>query len=301
MTSRRPARAERKAVHTVLTQASAHILLTSPESDWEGIAITRFRLGRMDVELPPLGVPTFGVNYGQQFNLERTLHGQKVSGIATPGQLAILPVDSPTRWVFDRTGEIVIVTLSRQALDDAIAAGTGRDPRSAEVVPRFLIRDLMLESVAHQLLREVCTPGAETALKVDELARGMAEHLVAAHSNVAERMAAKRNAMTPGRLRRAQEFMRANIGRQMSLREIAEAAGVSAFHFARSFKAATGLPPHRYLTEMRLAEACGLLRNRSLSVGEVAKAVGFTHSHFTALFMRRLGMTPTDFRDVQHG
>ena len=80
-----------------------------------------------------------------------------------------------------------------------------------------------------------------------------------------------------------------------------EPCGVSVFHFARGFKQAAGLPPHRHLTEMRLAEACALLRNRTLPVGEVAKAVGFTHSHFTAVFIRRLGMTPTDFRDVLQG
>jgi AraC family transcriptional regulator len=301
MSSRVPARTEWKALQTVQAQTSADVLLASPEGDWEGIAVTRFRLGRMDVELPPLGVPTFGINYGQPFNLERTLHGQTVTGSTAPGQLAILPLDAPTRWVFDRTGEVVIVTLSRQALDNAIAEGSGRDPRSAEIVPRFLIRDLELERVAHQLLKEVCEPGAETVLKVDTLARGMAEHLVTAHSNVATKATMQRHAIAPGRLRRAQEFIRSNLARQMTLQEIADNAGVSVFHFARSFKRATGLPPHQYLTEMRLVEACALLRNRSLPIGQVAKAVGFTHSHFTAVFIRRLGMTPTEFRDVLDG
>jgi AraC family transcriptional regulator len=84
----------------------------------------------------------------------------------------------------------------------------------------------------------------------------------------------------------------------MSLQEIADAAGVSAFHFARGFKRATGLPPHRYLTQQRLLRARALLHDPSLSIGEVAQAVGFTHSHFSALFTRHLGMTPTKFREV---
>jgi AraC-like DNA-binding protein len=84
----------------------------------------------------------------------------------------------------------------------------------------------------------------------------------------------------------------------MCLQEIADAAGVSAFHFARGFKRATGLPPHQFLTQERLLQARALLHNPSLSIGEVAQAVGFSHSHFTALFTRRLGMTPTKFREV---
>ena len=92
--------------------------------------------------------------------------------------------------------------------------------------------------------------------------------------------------------------MRGNLARPMSLQEIADAAGISAFHFARGFKRATGLPPHQYLTQQRLLQARALLHNPNLSIGEVAQAVGFTHSHFTALFTRRLGMTPTKFREV---
>lgn len=94
--------------------------------------------------------------------------------------------------------------------------------------------------------------------------------------------------------------MYANLDRSISLQEIADAAGMSAFHFARGFKRTTGLPPHQYVTEQRLLRARALLHNRSLSIGEVAQAVGFTHSHFSTLFARRLGMTPTKFRDVLH-
>jgi transcriptional regulator GlxA family with amidase domain len=92
--------------------------------------------------------------------------------------------------------------------------------------------------------------------------------------------------------------MRGNLAKPMSLQEIADAAGVSAFHFARGFKRATGLSPHRYLRQQRLLEARALLHNPSLSIREVAQAVGFTHSHFTALFTRHLSMTPTKFREV---
>jgi AraC family transcriptional regulator len=251
----------------------------------------------MDVKLPALDVPAFGINYGQPFSLERTLHGRRTSATATPGHLAILP-DSPTRWVFDKQGDIVLVYLSPTVLADVIAEGAQRDPRSAELVPRFLIRDLALERIAHLLLKEIHEPGPDSRLSADVLAQDLAEHLVAAHSNREPRADRRCHAIAPGCLRRANEYMRGNLARPMSLREIADLAGVSAFHFARGFKRATGLPPHRYLTQQRLLQARALLHNPSLSIGEVAQAVGLTHSHFTALFARRLGMTPTKFREV---
>ena len=68
--SRTSARSEWKALETVHTRASANVRLASPESDWNGIAASRFRLGQADVSLPPLGVPAFGVNYGEPLRLE---------------------------------------------------------------------------------------------------------------------------------------------------------------------------------------------------------------------------------------
>jgi AraC family transcriptional regulator len=296
--SRMSTRPEWKALDTVHVRADAEVLLSSLESGWNAAAASRFRLGRMDVKLPPLGVPAFGINYGQPFSLERTHHGRRTSATAMPGHLAILPPDSPTRWVFDTQGDIVLVYLSPKMLEEVVTQGVERDAKSAELVPRFLVRDLALERIAHLLLKEICEPGPDSRLSADVLAQGLAEHLIAAHSNLASGAGGECHAIASGCLRRAREFMRGNLAKPMSLQEIADAAGVSAFHFARGFKRATGLSPHRYLRQQRLLEARALLHNPSLSIREVAQAVGFTHSHFTALFTRHLSMTPTKFREV---
>jgi AraC family transcriptional regulator len=293
-----PARPEWNALQTVHAQANAHVRLMSPQNAWNGIAVSRFRLGQVDVRLPPLAVPAFGVNYGQPLRLERTLHGRRMTGSATPGQLAILPPDADTRWIFDKTGDITLVSLSRQLVDQAVENGMDRDSRLVEIVPRFLIRDLVLERAAHQLLREIAQARPGGRLAAEALAQELVAHLIAAHSNLAVDPGRGSHAMAPSRLKRVQEFMRANLAKELSLQDIADAAGISVFHFARGFKYATGEPPHQYLTELRLAKARTLLHNPGLSIGEVARAVGFTHSHFTALFARRMGMTPTRFRQV---
>jgi AraC family transcriptional regulator len=293
-----PVRPEWKALETVHAQASADVRLASPENAWNGIAVSRFRLGAVDVRLPPLSVPAFGVNYGEALKLERTLHGHRMSGSVTPGHLAILPPDAGTRWVFDKTGDIVLVYVSRRLFDQAVEDGIDRDPRLVEIVPRFLIRDLVLERAAHQLLREIAERRPDSRLAAEALAQELVGHLITTHSNLAVLPRRGSHAMAPSRLKWAREFMRANLARPLSLEDIADAASMSVFHFARGFKQATGVPPHRYVTEQRLAEARTLLHNPGLSISEVARAVGFTHSHFTALFAKRMGMTPTRFREV---
>jgi len=69
------------------------------------------------------------------------------------------------RWVCDKAGDIAIVMLARDVLDQATEETTGRDPRSVEIIPKFLIRGLMLERIAHQLLSGIARPEARTRLR----------------------------------------------------------------------------------------------------------------------------------------
>jgi AraC family transcriptional regulator len=104
--------------------------------------------------------------------------------------------------------------------------------------------------------------------------------------------------MSPSKLKRAEDFIVSNLQIDMSLDDIAGAAGMSLFHFAKAFRQTTGRTPHRYLTEQRLLHARSLLHDRSFSIGQIAKAVGLSHGRFTAVFGREMRMTPSEFRDV---
>lgn len=201
--NRPSARSEWKALETVHARASANVRLASPESDWNGIAASRFRLGQADVSLPPLAVPAFGVNYGEPLRLERTIRGRRMSGHVSPGQLAILPPDADTRWIFDRMGDIVLVYVSRELFDQGVEDGTSRDPRLVEIVPRFLIRDLALERTAHLLLKEMAELRPESRLAAEALAQELVGYLITAHSNLAipPRSRTRHMGMSPSKFR----------------------------------------------------------------------------------------------------
>ncbi|MEP7026398.1 MAG: helix-turn-helix transcriptional regulator, partial [Actinomycetota bacterium] len=75
-------------------------------------------------------------------------------------------------------------------------------------------------------------------------------------------------------------------------------AGVSKYHFARSFEAAYGDPPIRYLTRRRIERAQDLLRSANLTVTEVCMAVGFASlGSFSSRFAQLVGESPTAYRD----
>jgi AraC-like DNA-binding protein len=84
----------------------------------------------------------------------------------------------------------------------------------------------------------------------------------------------------------------------MTLDQLAAVGAVSKFHLVRSFAAAYGETPIRYLTRRRVERAQDLLRAANLTVSEVCFAVGFASiGSFSARFKQLVGETPTGYRD----
>ena len=81
----------------------------------------------------------------------------------------------------------------------------------------------------------------------------------------------------------------------LTLETLASACNLSASHFCRLFREITGLPPIRYLLDVRLQKAATLLKRTDKSVAQVAFEVGFDDAgYFTRKFKAAFGMTPTE-------
>jgi transcriptional regulator GlxA family with amidase domain len=78
---------------------------------------------------------------------------------------------------------------------------------------------------------------------------------------------------------------------------LAKVSGVSEAHFARSFKEAFGVPPHRYLLTRRLERATALLCDTDLSITEIAFTIGWgSLGTFGRTFRDVIGQSPSAFR-----
>jgi len=129
----------------------------------------------------------------------------------------------------------------------------------------------------------------ETSLSHADLAQG----LLWTHSEPA---APSSPGLSAGALKRARTFMEANLGESLTLDDLAGAAGVSRFHFARLFRVSTGSSPMNYLMQQRIARAQLLLLHGDRSVCDIAAALGFCdQSHFSRTFRRMTGQTPREF------
>jgi transcriptional regulator GlxA family with amidase domain len=90
------------------------------------------------------------------------------------------------------------------------------------------------------------------------------------------------------RLLRAKDRMDAASDEDWPVWRLAQVSCVSQAHFARSFKEAFGVPPHRYLLTRRIERAVALLRETDLPVTEIALCTGW----------RSLGTFGRTFRDI---
>jgi len=90
------------------------------------------------------------------------------------------------------------------------------------------------------------------------------------------------------RLLRAKDRMDAASHEAWPVPRLASVSGVSEAHFARSFKQAFGVPPHRYLLTRRIERATALLRDTDLPVTEIAFQTGW----------ESLGSFGRTFRDI---
>ena len=103
--------------------------------------------------------------------------------------------------------------------------------------------------------------------------------------------------LAPRKLHTVLAYVDAHVDESMGVRQLALLVFVSPFHFARRFKQAVGLPPHAYITCLRMQRAKALLAGSVLPLVDVAACVGYqTQAHFTGIFHRHVGTTPRVFR-----
>jgi two-component system response regulator YesN len=101
----------------------------------------------------------------------------------------------------------------------------------------------------------------------------------------------------PGEIWKARSFIRERLHEPLSLKQVAEIAGISPNYFSETFRKVTGQNFVRYINEQRLAQARDLLQSSTLRISEIAFAVGYQSlSQFNRMFKRVFSESPSNFR-----
>jgi AraC family transcriptional regulator len=105
-------------------------------------------------------------------------------------------------------------------------------------------------------------------------------------------------ALNVAALGRTLAYINDNLAGKITVATMAEAAGLSPFHFSRLFAQATGHPPHRYVMLRRVERAVTLIRGGGLPLAEIAYRTGFADQSHLSRHIRRLrGLSPKSLRE----
>jgi AraC family transcriptional regulator len=222
------------------------------------------------------------------------------------GSVTFVANDSGARWILDDTVESVHVYLPPKRIAAFVEQHLGGAP-----VPRieefFAIEDPWLQGYFQMLLSELDAQDSlhlpADALLLEQTEHLVVRHLVRWHSDAGAHAAgtldrhSRVNPLRPVLLHRIEEYVCANLTRDIALADLAGTCSMSVDHFLRSFRTATGVTPYRYVLEQRLRRAAALLQGSDTPIAAIAAACGFrTASNFSVKFHARFGASPTDYR-----
>ena len=224
--------------------------------------------------------------------------GEREGELRASGLLVAAPGES----VNARGGKVEMLALTVApafVLDCAVRARLTRDDARITFPAQAIEHDARLAHLARDLADELCAAETGHELIVAALIEQMLIQLLRRYASIrhTDELELSRAGLVDRRIRRAVELMHAHLAEELPLEDLAAAAYLSPFHFARLFKKLTGLPPHTYLAALRLERARTLLATTDASVTEIAARVGYANSsHFGKAFRQSNGLTPRAFR-----
>ena len=214
------------------------------------------------------------------------------------GSITLVPAGSPV-WARSSGHKDELHIFLDAGLVARVAAGAfDLDPERLAVPPLDGLHLPHLRAAMAAVDAELTAGGAGGPLAAESLANVLAVNLIR-HVLAPGQPARRRDgALSQAKLRAVIEYVDEHLDASLTLEHMAEVAHLSAYHFARQFKVATGQSAHQYVIARRVERAQQLLQqDRNLSLAEIAACVGFSdQSHFSHLFKRLIRVTPGRFR-----
>jgi AraC family transcriptional regulator len=214
------------------------------------------------------------------------------------GAVILVPAGTPGRVRWSGGFDWLHIYLEPGLVARVAAEAFDLDPARLMVPPLDALDLPHLRAVMGAVDAELTAGGVGGPLAAESLANVLAVHLIRHLLAPRQPVRGRDGALPRGRLRAVLEYIEEHLDASPSLEELAAVARLSVYHFARQFKAATGLPPHQYVILRRVERAQQLLQqDRDLSLAEIAACAGFSdQSHFSQHFKRLVGVTPGQFR-----
>ncbi|OQW48859.1 MAG: hypothetical protein A4S16_05645 [Proteobacteria bacterium SG_bin6] len=228
------------------------------------------------------------VNLGAQGRCRGQIDGEQIDKPLLRHHVSFVPAGTVADVECPAGHSALILCIPREYLAQLTCElGTGI-PTAFHAEPHQRLAQLVM-----MIEQEMRAPSLASDLLVEGLMRAIAAVLVRSNDPGPR----ERVHLSPAKLSRVLAYIEANLDSDISLSALAAVAGLSPFHFSRTFKLATGESPYHYVSLRRLARAQQLLSDSQLPLVQIALECGFaSQSHFTSVFSKALGTSPGRYR-----
>lgn len=260
---------------------------SDPTEDY-GVAVARVTFAKGTFLAGITEHHMIGVSCSKPIPAEHMIDGTRLHHHIAPGSVCLCPAEASHSTVFGGPLSGIVLRVSPECLALVTAEYLGRN---FDLIEQINGRDGFIAHVAHVLDAEAAEGHPNGILFWNSVADTLLAYLVRNHMP-------RRPAVQSGRLARATInrldcFIRENIGEPLNLDSLAAVAGCTRFQFARRFRTAVGISPHRYVVRRRLECARAMIHARQGSLAEISAATGFSdQSHMTKWIKRVYGATP---------
>lgn len=217
---------------------------------------------------------------------------------SSPGRFTLLSEgyeQRPITWTGTR--EIVFVALGAREVGRYMQHE--RDLAYRSLTPQYAIPDGQVANLILNMRAEVRDGCPGGHLYAESLSIALATYLLGRYSGRPMRSDGHRPGLSSTQFRRVNDYIEANLARDIGVVELAELIGLSAHYFSSLFKTAFGASPHRYVLRRRIEEAQQLLVCSGMPIAQLALHLGFSdQSHFSETFRKVTGTTPKRYRDA---
>jgi AraC family transcriptional regulator len=274
-------------------------LLSSARVGWKGIFMEYHR--QPPYETPEFCTPMHGAILTTKpaavTKVQHKIDDLIDHSASATGDIVVVPAQSvfSNYWEAPSDTEFILLglepTLVAQTID---AAAT---PEQIELVPHFPTPDPLIHQMGLALKNVLASAGADSGLYAETMATALAVHLLQHYSTKPPCVRSYTDGLSPKQLRQVRSYIYAYIDRDLRLEALAATVQMSRCYFSTLFKQSTGLTPHQYVLQCRIAKAKGLLAHPDLPIADICLQIGFkSQSHFTNVFHKQTGLTPNAYR-----
>jgi AraC family transcriptional regulator len=275
---------------------SSRVVLSSVGTKWNDIVLEQRHVPSRDWADVMYKRHVIAINIGHSITWEFKKAGRCQRVFKARGAISFFPSHQPFSGRLNvKTGVFadVLYLALNPVFISRVAEGLELDADRIELIEQRRSTDPTLHHIAMALRAGVQTGAALDRMYGEGLSTALAAHLLREYGAAVPRPKRQYGGLPRAKLVRALEYIQDQLDADLTVSGIAQAVGLSPYHFTRLFKESTGQSPYQYVVDARVRKAKELLTTGKFTISEAASHLGFAdQSHLTRHFKRVFGLPP---------